>query len=300
MIKKLIVIILLLFYYCNSNNSKEIKIGDIKNALDFYRNYSYYTNPGKYSYLFQSLPDSLEELCKMIKCQFIHPVDIGPYRDIFPPNRHYEDPRFPTSEKLLAGLLALDSNGLSFNRKPENRLIVTCRYHSIFLASILKSRNIPVRLRYGFAPYLSKNKDYHICHVVCEVWNEKANRWMLVDPDRKMVDIPKNEFELAGDAWLQYQKGEITELEKYGVAKTWGEYNILDMLCHDFASILGQELLYWERPPISKNESMDISNLEKEKVDVLNNISMLLKIPDDHLSEIKAIYDKYNFLQYKD
>jgi hypothetical protein len=43
---------------------------------------------------------------------------------------------------------------------------------------------------------------------------------MLVDPDRRMVDFPRNEFELAGDVWLQYQNGEIENPEKYGVART--------------------------------------------------------------------------------
>ena len=296
--KKLIFISLVVFCFCEPNNPKESQIKEIKSIFDFYRNYSQYTNPGKYAYLYDSLPDSLADLCELIKCQFIHPVDLGPYRDLIPSRRHYEDPKFPTAEKLLAGLLKLDPDGLTCNRKPENRLIVTCRYHSIFLASILKYRGIPTRVRYGFAPYLSQNRDLHICHVICEVWNEKDKRWMLVDPDRRMVDFPRNEFELAGDVWLQYQNGEIENPEKYGVAKTWGDYNILDMLCHDLISVLGKELLYWERPPISENESIDLNKLEKEKVEVLNKISLLLKNPDEHLIEIKDIYEKYNFLKY--
>ena len=136
-------------------------------------------------------PDSLTELRELIRYQFIHLVDIGPYRDIIHLNRYYEDPKFPTAEKLIAGLLELDSNGLIFNRKPKFRLVVTCRYHSIFLASILKYRSIPTRVRCGFAPYLSQNRDLHICHVICKVWNDKERRWMFVDPDRKMIDFPK-------------------------------------------------------------------------------------------------------------
>lgn len=292
------MIFLILFSYCNTNDQNETQLSEVTNIFDFYRNYSIYTNPGKFKYMYEVLPDSLTELCELIKCQFIHPVDLNPYRDIIPPNRYYEDPKFPTVEKLLAGLLNLDTNGLTFERKPENRLIVTCRYHSIFLASILKYLGIPTRVRYGFAPYLSSNKDLHICHVICEVWNDRTKRWMFIDPDRKMIDFPKHEFELAGDVWLQYQNNEINEPEKYGVANTWGEYNILDMLCHDLASLLGYELLYWERPPISKNESMNIRKLGKEKVELLNKIAKLMKNPDDHLNELLAIYENNKFLQY--
>ena len=71
------------------------------------------------------------------------------------------------------------------------------------------------------------------------------------------------------------------------------------MLCHDFTSVLGRERIYWEHSPISKNASIDIGKLEKEKVELLNQISLLLKNPDDHLNEIKDIYEKYDFLQYQ-
>jgi hypothetical protein len=61
------------------------------------------------------------------------------------------------------------------------------------------------------------------------------------------------------------------------------------MLCHDFVSVLGIELLYWECPPISENESIDLNILENEKVEVLNKISLLLQNPDDNRPEIKKI-----------
>jgi hypothetical protein len=274
------------------------EISTYNNVIDFYKKYSVYTDPGNYVYLYDDLPESLTELCDLLKCQLIHPIEVEPYRNVIPPNRYYEDPKFPTVEEILAGLLKSDSNGFTCNRKVENRLVVTCRYHSILLASILKNRDIPVRLRYGFATYLSKNKDFHITHVICEVWNDKENRWMYVDPDRKMIDFPREEFELGGDAWIQFQNGKSDEPEKYGAGRLWGHFNILDMLCHDLISILGQELLYWERPPIAANDMMDISNIEKGQVEVLNRIALLLINPDEHFNEILELYGNYEFLQY--
>ncbi len=296
MYKVFVSILIVIVTYCNSEDP--IPNDYISNALDFYKNYSQYTDPGDYTDQFTSLPDSLTGLCDLIKCQFIHPVDLDPYRHLFPSKKYYEDPQFPTVQDLITGLLDLDSNGLTFDRKPENRLIVTCRYHSIFLASILKFRGIPARVRYGFAPYLSKNRDRHICHVICEVWNKTEQRWMFVDPDRKMVDFSRDEFELGGDAWLKYQRGGIDNPNKYGVASSWGKYHILDMLCHDFASILGDELLYWERPPISDDDSMNIDGLESAKKDVLDKISNLLKDPDLNLNELMDIYDNKDYLQF--
>ena len=198
--KKLSVILFIILSHCHSDNPGDATLFEVKSILDFYKQYSYYTDPGEYCYLYQSLPDSLSGLCELIKCQFIHPVDLNPYRHLFPQNRHYEDVKFPTVKKLLMGLIDLDANGLTCDRKPENRLVVTCRYHAVFLASILKYRGIPTRVRYGFAPYLAPNRDLHICHVICEVWNKKRKCWMLVDPDRKMINFPKNDFEFPGDA----------------------------------------------------------------------------------------------------
>ena len=110
----------------------------------------------------------------------------------------------------------MNSNGLFFERKPENRLVVTCRYHFILLASILKSCGIPVRPRYGFAP----GRRLHISPAICEVWNEKEKGWMYVDPDRKMVNFPKEEFETGSQACTAFRGGKIKDPNRYGVANT--------------------------------------------------------------------------------
>jgi len=48
----------------------------------FYKQYSSFTDPGEYSYLYKNLPDSLPELCSLIRSQFIHPyAELPQYRD---------------------------------------------------------------------------------------------------------------------------------------------------------------------------------------------------------------------------
>jgi hypothetical protein len=296
MIKRFLFIVsLMLFSACNANNQKNIKLEKVEDALDFYKEYSIYTNPGQYSYLFKNLPDSLQGLCELIKCQFIHPVDLEPYRNLIPENRHYEDRKFPSAEKLLAGLLALDSAGLVYERKPENRLVVTCRYHSILLASILKSRGTPVRLRYGFAPYLAPGRGLHIGHVICEVWNDKEKRWMYVDPDRKMVDFPRDQFETGHEAWIAFRAGKIKDPNKYGVSNSWGEVMILGTIYQDFLCVLGYEPLYWEYP-VSRFLNNEISKLEPERLKVLDEIAELMNNPDENLNRLMEIYKKNQFL----
>ncbi len=293
--RRLLFILIIFLSACANENPKDIKLGKVENTLEFYKNFSKYTSPGEYSYLFENLPDSYKDLCKLIKCQFIHPVDLGPYRNLIPQNRHYEDRKFPSVEKLLAGLLELDTNGLTFDRKPENRLVVTCRYHSILFASILKSRGIPVRLRYGFAPYLAPGTDLHISHAICEVWNEKEKRWMYVDPDRKMVDFSRDKFETGSQAWTAFRDDKITDPNKYGVPNTWGEIMILGTIYQDLLCVIGYEPLYCEYP-VTQFLSNDISTVDKNRLTILDKIALLMNNPDENLNELMEIYKKNKFL----
>ncbi|WP_431809049.1 hypothetical protein [Brevibacillus agri] len=44
--------------------------------LQFYTTFTPNTDPGEYGYLFYELPQGLSELCRLIKCQLIHPTMI--------------------------------------------------------------------------------------------------------------------------------------------------------------------------------------------------------------------------------
>ena len=153
----------------NSKNSAIVsQINNEADLLEFYRQYSSFTDPGEYAYLYENLPDSLTELCSLIRAQFLHQVSELPmYRDQLPKERWNESLKYPTVKSALAGLLSYDSRGLVKDRKPEDRLVLTCREYALLLASILKYRGIPARARYGHATYIIP--DFHTSHVICEV-----------------------------------------------------------------------------------------------------------------------------------
>ena len=69
---------------------------------------------------------------------------------------------YPTVQSILKGLLSYDSSGFIYNRKPENRLILGCREYAIVLASVLKYRGIPARVRAGHAGYIEPG--LHVSH----------------------------------------------------------------------------------------------------------------------------------------
>src|SRR4030042_6724120 len=266
--------------------------------LDFYRRYSSFTDPGEYKYLYEKLPDSLPELCRLIQSQFIHPyAELPKYREQIPEERWNESLKYPTVQSILEGLLSYDSRGLVKDRKPANRLVLGCREYSIILASILKYRGIPARVRYGHATYLIPG--FHASHVICEVWNENDKCWMLVDPSTGMIDYSREKFDFSNEFWLQLQKGEI-DTNLYGVPHRYsGMGSIVAKLCGALASILGTEYTAYQYPPILDYDFQNNNQLTSRHIEILNRISELMKSIDaDNISKLQDIYKNTPEIQF--
>jgi len=259
--------------------------------LNFYRQYSSFTDPGEYEYLYENLPDSLPELCRLIKSQTIHPMgELPSYRDQIPEERTNEYLKYPTVKSILEGLLSYDSSGLITNRKPADRLIIGCRHNSILLASILKYQGIPARVRCGHVTYLIP--DFHASHTICEVWNENDKRWMLVDPSTNMVDFSREKFDFSNDLWLKMQNKEI-DPNQYGFPGRYtGLVSIVGKVCTDLASILGTEYPVYQYAPILEYAFDKDKQLSTEQIETLNKISELMKSIDaDNISKLQDIYN---------
>jgi len=265
--------------------------------LDLYRQYSEYTDPGEYTYLYEGLPDSLQELCRLIKSQYINPIELHMYGDKIPQERLNDIMKYPTVKSALEGLLSYDSSGLVQDRIPENRLILICRDNSILLASILKYRGIPARVRYGFASYLKPN--FYASHAICEVWNEKDNRWMLVDPSTNMIDFSRDQFDFGNDVWQKLQKKEI-DPNLYGVpGRHIGLVPITLILCADAVSILGSEYTSYPHPPIIDYIFQNNNQLSSEQIDTLSRLSKLMdSIDASTILKLQEVYDNNPQIQF--
>ncbi|MHC4191733.1 MAG: hypothetical protein ACYTBX_10105 [Planctomycetota bacterium] len=262
-----------------------------RSILDFYRQYSSFTDPGKYGYLYENLPDSLPELCSLIRSQFIHPyAELPKYREQIPKERWNESLKYPTVKSILEGLLSYDSSGLMKDRKPEDRLVLGCRHNAILLASILKYRGIPARVRYGHATYIIPG--FHASHTICEAWNENDKRWMLVDPSMDMVDFSREKFDFSNDLWLKMQRREI-DPNLYGIPRRYtGLVSIVGKVSPDLASILGTEYTIYQYAPILDYAFENDNQLTSEHIKTLNRISELMKSIDaENLSKLKEIYN---------
>jgi formylglycine-generating enzyme required for sulfatase activity len=272
---------------------------DSISVLDFYRQYSSFTDPGKNEYLYKNLPDSLSALCRLIRSQYINYVwELDMYREQIPRERWNESAKYPTVKSALEGLLSYDSRGLVKDRRPENRLMLICRDNALLLVSILKYRGIPARVRYGFAPYLIPG--FHANHVICEVWNENDKRWMLVDPSANRIDFAREDFDFSNDVWLKMQHKEINP-ELYGMPgknKFNGVPLMTTALCYDLASILGTEYPVGQHSPILDYVFQN-NQVDTKQAEILDRISELMRSIDvDNISKLQKIYDNTPQIQF--
>jgi hypothetical protein len=281
-------------YGVQGNKTNSITADQIKTEaelLDFYRQYSEFTDPGEYAYLYQNLPDSLPELCQLIRSQFIHPyAELPRYRDQIPKERWNEMFKYTTVQSILEGLVSYDSTGIVNDRKPEDRLILGCRENAILLASILKYRGIPARVRTGHVTYLRPG--FHLSHTICEVWNDHENRWMLVDPSMVKIDFSREEFDFSHELWLKLQKKEI-DPGPYGFPGRYsGFVSIVGKVCPDLASILGTEYPIDHYAPILDYALENNDQLTDAHVETLNKISELMKsFNAENFSKLLDIYN---------
>jgi len=283
------------------NPKKSVIASQIKNEadlLDFYSQYGTYTDPGEYAYLYEHLPDSLLGLCRLIRSQYInYGWELDNYRELIPKERWNESAKYPTVKSALEGLLSYDSRGLVKDRIPANRLMLICRDNALLLASILKYRGIPARVRYGFAPYLIPG--FHSFHVICEVWNEKDKRWMLVDPSAGMVDFSREEFDFSYDVWVKMQHKEIDPALYGMMGKFTGLVPITLIVCTDLASLLGNEYPVGQYPPLFDDAVQNNNQFTAKQTEMINRICELMKSVDaDNLSELQDIYNNTPQFQF--
>jgi hypothetical protein len=243
------------------------------------------------------MPRSLDSLCALIKQQLIHPLEAQQLQGVLPEGRVYEDPEFPTVESMLRELLARDPGGLVSDRKPENRLVVACHHHALLLTSILRSWGIPTVMRAGFAKYFLKDHGVVFGHVICDVWDEDKQRWMLVDPDRQKVDFSKKLFEFAPESWRNLRAGKLNP-DIYTALMMRGPYAILLVMTMDLTSLLAMETPYLEPLPILENRIVSAADLSSGELRVLDSLAVFMMNPIPNLDEISQMQIHYDFLHF--
>lgn len=280
-------------------------------VLQYYREHSVFTDPGKYAALNEDLPGDVPALARVVQGLLIPPY-IALLR-----NQYHVDPQDIDNEPfgpfgprrmedLIERIQTRHAAPLAIERPPVLRIGVICRNYAVLLASILRQQGVSARARVGFGGYFASV--YAADHRITEYWHEAQQRWVRVDSmideiqraGRKVtfdtLDLsPGDPFWLAGQVWQRCRTGEL-DPQDFGDSDTdRGMPPIRYALLHDFAYLNKCEVLGCDAwgELISKPEA----ELTEADLALLDQIAMLTTQPDIHFDELRALFPQTSYGQ---
>lgn len=269
------------------------------NKFEFYKDQSDTSNPKEFSFLFDSLPDSIPELCEIVHGVISHRDSSELYGLELTEKRKMEgETRYV--DLILKLIYDQEKAPLTKKREPIKRFAGTCRDFALLLCSILRYKGIPARIRCGYANYFTAGR--YEDHWVCEYFNSAEHRWVLVDAEvdelykkyfkmtLDVYDIPRDKFLVGGQAWIECRAGRL-DPNIFGVASIniQGIGFVRGNVIRDIASLNKIELLPWDEWGISEKE---FDNLSNEEISIVNEIADK-SIPEvDDLDEMIRLYQE--------
>ena len=243
------------------------------------------------------LPDDVAQLTRLVQGVLLHwfvahtmyGVNVAPEREAEAHLRY--------ARQIVDGILSLDARDLQHARAPERRLVGVCHHFAKLLVALLRGKNIPARMRYGFGDYF--HAGFHEDHSLVEYWNAAEHRWVLVDPQFDAVwqqhiqhpalDVPRTHFLVPATAWQRCRAGDAD-------AATFGTINgdlhglwfIAGNLVKDLAALNKVEMLQWDVwgcMPQVDNRMQD-----KKTLAFFDRLAGLLHDPDANFDALRDFY----------
>ena len=198
---------------------------------------------------------------------------------------------------MLDRLLADDGRPLPIARPVDARLVGVCRHFTVLLVTMLRAQGVPARARCGFGSYFNPGRFED--HWVCEYWNAADGRWTLVDaqidevqreklkPDFDLLDVPRDRFVIAGDAWARCRAGEGNP-SAFGIFQMRGLWFIAGNLMRDLAALNKMEMLPWDvwGAMVRPDEP-----LGDDRLALFDRLSAITRAPDAAFAELRRLYE---------
>ena len=263
--------------------------------LDFYRGAGPMTADPAHAELYKALPDDISGLTHVMHGLLLH-QHIAPAYGQKLSGQRLDEPHIRSVRKMLDQLLAHDDRPLTAARAPDKRLVGVCRHYTALFVTMLRVKGYAARARCGFGAYFEAGK--FIDHWVCEYWNTAQSRWMLVDGqidklqhdlfkiDFDLLDVPRDKFVIAGEAWRQCRDG-VQDADKFGIMQMTGLWFIAGNVLRDFAALNNVEMLPWDvwGPMMRPGETAST-----EQLALLDRLAALTRTPDQSFAEIRKLY----------
>ncbi|WP_437336143.1 transglutaminase-like domain-containing protein [Sorangium sp. So ce394] len=264
--------------------------------FDFYTRPGAMTSAGAHAPRLDELPSDVASLVRVVQGLLLHQHWAQAYGVELSDERRGE-PHLRPADRMLELLLAHDGRPLSAARPPGARLVGNCRHFTVLLVALLRAKGVPARARCGFGGYF--HPDSFMDHWVAEHWNAAEARWVLVDaqlddvqraalnPDFDALDVPRDRFVVAGDAWARCRAGEA-DPSKFGFLDEHGYWFIDGNIVRDAAALNNMEMLPWDcwggmsRPNEPHGD---------ERFALFDRLAALTRSPDASFAELRQRYE---------
>ncbi len=273
----------------------------------YYKQHSVFTNPGIFSPLFDGLPNNIIDLINVIQGLLVHRIDAY-IVDFDIPEERLGEMEIRTILRMTARLMELNDAPLTQERAQEAKLVSSSRDFALFLCACLRHKNIPARIRIGFADYLLGGIQDH---VLTEYWDKSSEKWLLADcrlspeyvkkiartQDINILNITEPHFYLSGKIWKKCRTGEM-DPNHYGyglVRSIKGMRHIQDRMIFDLAALNKMEVLPWDLWGYMIHDLPGVAPHETEHLALLGLLANITTNESNQLSLLKEIYHHPKF-----
>ncbi len=268
--------------------------------LSFYTQHSPLTDPGQHANLYDDLPDDIPSLVKVVQGLLIPPYHhILALHKLWPQDIQNAGFGIRRMEDTITRLHSIHDAPLQEPRPASQRLGVNCRNFATLLVSILRHKNIPARVRVGFAGYLGGKLNYE--HRITEYWDTSTQRWILVDAwidelqkkARRLqfdaLDIQADDpFYLSGDVWQKTRQNKLNPAQ-FGDSDTEiGMPMIRYALLHDFDALNKLEVLGCDAWGILSEK--DEASLMARELDYLDQVATFTADIDQYFAQLLDLH----------
>ena len=189
------------------------------NELDYYREQSVFTHPGKFAELWDSVPPTIADMKAAITPLLFHYRGGGDWDENGIEADRISEINLRYANEMLTCIDSRKSISVAANREANERMVGCCRDWALLFVSLARHHGFAARSRVGFSAYFMDG--WWIDHTVAEIWDESVQRWILVDAELENswttasgqevnpLDISRDIFLPGLDAWRQVRAGEV-------------------------------------------------------------------------------------------
>jgi hypothetical protein len=257
------------------------------------------TSPGAHADQFDNAPHHIAGVAAMVQGLILHEHWAERYGQKLAPERRAEVHIRPV-EGMLDALLAHDPSPIAEARSADKRIVGNCRDFTLMSVAMLRSSDVPARARCGFGAYF--NPGTFEDHWVVEYWHARRSRWELADAqldaiqqealkiDFKPLDVPRDRFIVAGQAWADCRAGKA-DPSKFGIFDMRGLWFIAGDLIRDAAALNNHVMLPWDVWGSLMQQADTDADLTEEMKSFLDHVAALTLDPDRNHDELRRLYE---------